>query len=518
MLNDAFKELNKNVHADDTLKELTKMKMHKEKRAQKAKKTWMYTAVAAAACIGVFFGAFYLIPKTENMQPQVDAPKVTESSNAGNPDDSAQFPAWFTPGKITVTALLENTGITNTSFSPYAAANMGYTENTALVRNMADSIKVGDSVSVKLPNPYRAWGNIWAGTRYVWISVFENDKHMHSGCTWLFYDTQQNDVLCLDHLAKQKLMDKGVWREGEYLYMALGNPYTRNCAVLTEDAWYACNADGSVEKLDIPAKVGEFPVVNKISADGRYGVVSYAGILGVQPKANCVWLFDLQSGDKVHAENIGKRSSVPLIGSENILFTPNGKYMLITVWKNNAMYEPSDKRTSWAAYNLEKGTLAFGEGEIVRYLKNGTAAVVQTANGCKVLDLNTGADITQNTTLTDREQRKLVQKEVNDQNRYGFSVTLEALFGQSPKNMVLKDFVSAYVELNGILYTYTHGDAYLECMDVETGASFKTAVSEDFVKQATQAGATKRVVYSLLTSADGTQVFLGYSASGSAKA
>lgn len=143
----------------------------------------------------------------------------------------------------------------------------------------------------------------------------------------------------------------------------------------------------------------------------------------------------------------------------NVTYTPDGKYAIIEVasktygkdtseiFVNNEFVYPY--YAEWFIYDIEDKQSWFGEGQIVRYTKNGDAIVVKTPDGNKVLSLEGLVDVTETYELEPYELYELRKKMFTDENNStkSFTYYLAPLFGG--KEIVIAENVrSSYTTVN----------------------------------------------------------------------
>lgn len=498
MLYEEYKRINADVKPSEALISKTKERMKKEmkkksdRHPQHRSALIAVCAVLAVCIISVPIMTHYgVIPKfsdngvsekvSENNQPQSDE------------DVNNRLPEWYTPGKLSVISIFQKNTNSDMSFQ-------GLALNTSFLS------KQGAPASLNLPEGISQIKKEPVNERYVYVSDERKDgAHAATedkfACSGLFFDLKDQKLICLSEMAEQSIKNAGLLKTGFRFYYYLGNPANGNSIVslISGDAaqLYACNSDGSVDKISDYYNVGSKEI---LSIDGKHGALVIGGCLS----GGTVWIFDL-SGDKVSAKRLESPNNAQNKAGIDIRFSPNGKYLIYNIFDEVKKIHYREKEAKWVAYNIESQTFASGNGEIIGYIQNGNSVIAETDFGANVIDLRTG-DILSPDVLSEGQKKKLVVTEINSE-KYGlgFSLTLENIFNKAEKPVVIKEFINTFSEQDGYIYTYLGGDDSVECYSIDYNEKFEVEVSEDFIRST---GGRRDIYYSMFVSVDGTKVYL----------
>ena len=150
-------------------------------------------------------------------------------------------------------------------------------------------------------------------------------------------------------------------------------------------------------------------------------------------------------------------------------------------------------------------------GNLVNFINEDSAIVVQTKDGGVVYDPSTGEDITGKIELKNWQKYRVRITHGGD-HIIGFkkSATLLPLFDEKEEIMPIKK-VDVIATAKEYIYYYNNGEDYITCYSIENGKSFRVAVDQSFLKEAEGIDKTEgRVIYGLGLSRDETKLLLYY--------
>lgn len=516
MLDREYKQMYADIKPDGLLIAEVKEKMKKEPDLKKAflRKILLWCGSAAAVIAVVTM----TITTLWNGGSPIDTGKNASafSSIAGS-ESGADFdlvaepviPAWYQPGKLNVLSLLKNKKLTGVSaeiktdliqplgvhFTADSLLPLAETKDTALTP----------------PDGYQYSGNALIGDRFISLYT-SNQTDTHFGCNGIYYDVSQKTIICFSHQAKQMLSKAGMLTKDSVINILIVNPFNGNCLVDVKDhvrqntALYACNADGSVEKTDLPVKISSAISVATTS-DHRYGALA---ITRETDDFSRVWIVDL-SGEKITVKKISEVNDVDYRTGEDLRFTPNDRYLIYNIVAENGKLYHFNARERWFAYDTQMGTSVRGSGKFLRYIQDGNAAILETTSGGKVMDLSSGEDLTNSADLQDWEKMQVIEMSVRSASHGHLKeLTLENVFDSKQERVLVRKQVSAYLEKDGYIYSYLHGEKHIECYSIQTGEKFTVPVSKKLLDEVASYGETYQFYYSVSLNKDGTTVFLSY--------
>lgn len=516
MLDREYKQMYADIKPDGLLIAEVKEKMKKGQDLKKAscRKILLWCGSAAAVIVVVTM----TITTLWHGGSPIDTGKNTSAiSSFGGSESGADFdpvaepviPDWYQPGKLNVLSLLKKKNLTGVSAET----------KTELIQPLGVHL-TGDSLvpltetkdtALTPPDGYQYSGNALIGDRF--ISLYTtNQTDTHFGCNGIYYDVRQKTITCFSHQAKEMLSKVGMLTKDSVINILMVNPFNGNCLVRTRDDTkktsyiYACNADGSVEKADLPNKYscGMFATVN---SDHSYGALS---ITRETDDFSRVWVVDL-SGEKITVKKISEVNGVDYRTGEDLRFTPNDRYLIYNIVAENGKLYHFNAREQWFAYDTQTGTSVRGSGKFLRYIQDGNAAILETTSGGKVVDLSSGKDLTNSADLQDWEKMQVVEMSVRSAS-YGYlkEITLENVFDSKQERVTVRKQVSNYLEKDGYIYSYLHGENSIECYSIQTGEKFTVPVSQKLLNEIASYGEKYQFDYSVSLNKDGTTVFLSY--------
>lgn len=511
MINEEYKKMNSDIKPSAVLILQTKERMKKEmKKTSKQNTKQRYALVAVCAVLAIcvisvpIMTRYGMIPKLPwNTNPN----EITEGgqSQGGINSDEQSIPQWYAPGELSVTTIMEQNKMIG---------------NGTGELNVKTSFLSKHEKSIVLPDGIVQIQKVLIAERYVAvIDERKGGEHSSKGdipnCAGLFYDTETKEFICLSELAEES-MKKSRFLSADYagsinssdtrLNFEAGNPSNGNCLVslITANSikYYICNGSGLAEKATIPTySTNEFISSKAIlSPDGNFAAL----VIGGDTSGGSVWIADL-SGGKIEVKRLDEKNGIKDQAGSNIRFSPDGKYVIYNIYdeENGVWY--NELKEKWVAYHIESKTSVTGTGKIIRYIQNGNTVIAQTDLGANVIDLKTG-NILSPDILSEWQKKKLTITEIqSEKSGRGFTLTLENMFDKTDKPVVIKEFVNAFAEQDGYIYTYLAGNKTVECYSIADDEKFEVAVSDDFIEANK---GSKDVNYSMFIGVDGTKVFL----------
>ncbi len=525
MLNRDYKKLNVEVKPSPELIAQTKEKMRQAARHRPAfQPKWI-------ACYGVGAVALILvvaITLTGILLPSgvltLDAPSQASSTESvSSEQDTASssakpnyngIPDWYAPGNLRVTAIQNKT----TANQQMAVSDQTLSPTPLGVRTVAATdTSDADTEEIKVPDGYRIyeWSE-WVGEDYITV-IAEDEEGEHGKCSHRLYVNRNTGALiCLNHLGQQLAEEGGLVKSGYQVFVVGGNPETGDCIFELANkngkdlGYYAASADGQIIKLPF-STAANARRDSCFSPSHKY--YAYLDRKGNYGNKEAVWLVTLDGG-KIEVKDITKATGAAYEAGEDSRFTQGDRFLIYNVLSEDGGIYHYNAYEDWVVYDTQTGAAFRGRGEFMRFLHDNTAAIVDTVDGLKVLDLTTGEDITQSTALSASEQ--LLCDSINYyHDTYGLvfhNLTLKSCFDKTKQDVLVREWVSAYYEKDGYLYLYTHGDQAIECYLIETGESFYRPIRQEWLDEVAACQTKGYISYSLNLNIEGTEVLLSYRA------
>lgn len=516
MLDREYKELNSDIKPDKELIENTRRKMLElENHRACFQPKWLLCCGAGALALvltATILLTYILLPG--GIQT-IDRPYQSGSSETASPGGNdvmfpggfnTDIPEWYTPGSLRVTAVSNETGVTamNTGYQTMTPEPLGITDNT----DFPDELE--------LPAGYRIseW-SYWVGKDYLWV-VPENEKGEHGKCSHLYFDRNSGEIICMYHLAEELAGKAGLLKDGCTVSSADGNPKTGDCWVTLFDqkldtiSCYIVNSEGKAFR--IPVKYSKNRgMAFCFSEDHQYlALIDYQG--AYRPKST-VWLIKLDGGE-AEISDITKASGQAYETGENIRFSPGGRFLIYNVLSDTGGFYHDNAYEDWVVYDTVTGFAFRGRGEFLRYIRDNTAAVVETPEEIVALDLCTGTEIADTASLSASEQVRLERiRYFSAEYGYAGRLTLKSCFDRDRKDIVLRENVNVAYEKDGYIYMYTHGDEAVECYSIETGESFFKPVNREWLEEVSSYNDLVYIDYNMSLNLEGTEVLLTYTVS-----
>mgnify|MGYP000438440928 FL=1 len=517
LLDKEYREMYADIKPSGLLIAEVKEKMKKEPDLKKASlrkiSLWCGSAAAVIAVVTMTVTTLWNSGNPINIGKNTSVfSSVGDSSEQSDSasEQNLSIPEWYKPGRLNVLALLQKTKSTGVS----TGIKTDLIQPLGVHLTAASSVPLVEVQDTALtpPEGYKYCGSALVGDRFIGLYT-ANQAEAHFECSSAYYDIEQKTIICFSHQAKQMLSAAGVLTKDSVVNNLMENPVNGNCLVrITDNAKktsyiYACNADGSVEKLDLPFGFSSsFSIA--VNSDHSYGA------LALTRENNAayyrVWIIGF-SGEKITMKEINKINGIDYQTGEDLRFTPNDRYLIYNIPTGNGKLYHFNAREQWFAYDTQTGTSVRGSGKFLRYIHDGNAAILETTSGGKVIDLSTGEDLTRSTDLQDWEKMQVVEMPVRSASHGDLrEITLENVFDSKQERVTVRKQVSAYLEKDGYIYSYLHREKNVECYSIQTGEKFTVPVSKKILDEVASYGEKYRFYYSLSLNKDGTKVFLSY--------
>lgn len=525
LLDKEYREMYADIKPSGLLIAEVKEKMKKEPDLKKASlrkiSLWCGSAAAVIAVVTMTVTTLWNSGNPINIGKNTSVfSNVGDSSEQSDPESEfvsdseterdPSIPEWYKPGRLNVLALLQKTKPTGVS----AGIKTDLIQPLGVHLTADSSVPLAeekDSV-LTLPEGYKQRDNAFVGDSFIWMYT-ENQQDAHYGCYGVYYDIRQKTTLCLSHQAKQALNKAGVLTKNSAVNALMQNPFNGNCLVsITDNAKktssiYACNADGSVEKMNLPLRVSS-AISTAVNSDHSYGALAISREDDIAYFR--VWAVDL-NGQKITVRGISKINGTDYRAGEDLRFTPNDRYLIYNIPTGNGKLYHFNAREQWFAYDTQTGTSVRGSGKFLRYIHDGNAAILETTSGGKVIDLSSGKDLTKSINLQNWEKMQVVGMPVRSASHGDLrEITLENVFDSKQERITVRKQVSVYLEKDGYIYSYLHREKNVECYSIQTGEKFTVPVSKKILDEVASYGEKYRFYYSLSLNKDGTKVFLSY--------
>lgn len=517
LLDKEYREMYADIKPSGLLIAEVKEKMKKEPDLKKASlrkiSLWCGSAAAVIAVVTMTVTTLWNSGNPINIGKNTSVfSSVGDSSEQSDSasEQNLSIPEWYKPGRLNVLALLQKTKSTGVS----TGIKTDLIQPLGVHLTAASSVPLVEVQDTALtpPEGYKYCGSALVGDRFIGLYT-ANQAEAHFECSSAYYDIEQKTIICFSHQAKQMLSAAGVLTKDSVVNNLMENPVNGNCLVRITDNTkktsyiYACNADGSVEKLDLPFGFSSsFSIA--VNSDHSYGA------LALTRENNAayyrVWIIGF-SGEKITMKEINKINGIDYQTGEDLRFTPNDRYLIYNIPTGNGKLYHFNAREQWFAYDTQTGTSVRGSGKFLRYIHDGNAAILETTSGGKVIDLSTGEDLTRSTDLQDWEKMQVVEMPVRSASHGDLrEITLENVFDSKQERVTVRKQVSAYLEKDGYIYSYLHREKNVECYSIQTGEKFTVPVSKKILDEVASYGEKYRFYYSLSLNKDGTKVFLSY--------
>ena len=517
LLDKEYREMYADIKPSGLLIAEVKEKMKKEPDLKKASlrkiSLWCGSAAAVIAVVTMTVTTLWNSGNPINIGKNTSVfSSVGDSSEQSDSasEQNLSIPEWYKPGRLNVLALLQKTKSTGVS----TGIKTDLIQPLGVHLTAASSVPLVEVQDTALtpPEGYKYCGSALVGDRFIGLYT-ANQAEAHFECSSAYYDIEQKTIICFSHQAKQMLSAAGVLTKDSVVNNLMENPVNGNCLVrITDNAKktsyiYACNADGSVEKLDLPFGFSSsFSIA--VNSDHSYGALA----LTRENNATYyrVWIIGF-SGEKITMKEINKINGIDYQTGEDLRFTPNDRYLIYNIPTGNGKLYHFNAREQWFAYDTQTGTSVRGSGKFLRYIQEGSAAILETTSGGKVVDLSSGENLTKSADLQDWEKMQVVEMPVRSASHGDLrEITLENVFDSKQERITVRKQVSVYLEKDGYIYSYLHREKNVECYSIQTGEKFTVPVSKKILDEVASYGEKYRFYYSLSLNKDGTKVFLSY--------
>lgn len=517
LLDKEYREMYADIKPSGLLIAEVKEKMKKEPDLKKASlrkiSLWCGSAAAVIAVVTMTVTTLWNSGNPINIGKNTSVfSSVGDSSEQSDSasEQNLSIPEWYKPGRLNVLALLQKTKSTGVS----TGIKTDLIQPLGVHLTAASSVPLVEVQDTALtpPEGYKYCGSALVGDRFIGLYT-ANQAEAHFECSSAYYDIEQKTIICFSHQAKQMLSAAGVLTKDSVVNNLMENPVNGNCLVSIIDnakktsSIYACNADGSVEKMNLPLRVSS-AISTAVNSDHSYGALAISREDDIAYFR--VWAVDL-NGQKITVREISKINGTDYRAGEDLRFTPNDRYLIYNIAAENGGLYHFNAREQWFAYDTRTGTLARGSGKFLRYIQDGNVAIMETTSGGKVIDLSSGENLTKSADLQDWEKMQVVEMPVRSASHGDLrEITLENVFDSKQERITVRKQVSVYLEKDGYIYSYLHREKNVECYSIQTGEKFTVPVSKKILDEVASYGEKYRFYYSLSLNKDGTKVFLSY--------
>ena len=517
LLDKEYREMYADIKPSGLLIAEVKEKMKKEPDLKKASlrkiSLWCGSAAAVIAVVTMTVTTLWNSGNPINIGKNTSVfSSVGDSSEQSDSasEQNLSIPEWYKPGRLNVLALLQKTKSTGVSTGIKTDLIQPLGVHLTAVSSVP-LVEVQDT-ALTPPEGYKYCGSALVGDRFIGLYT-ANQAEAHFECSSAYYDIEQKTIICFSHQAKQMLSAAGVLTKDSVVNNLMENPVNGNCLVSIIDnakktsSIYACNADGSVEKMNLPLRVSS-AISTAVNSDHSYGALAISREDDIAYFR--VWAVDL-NGQKITVREISKINGTDYRAGEDLRFTPNDRYLIYNIAAENGGLYHFNAREQWFAYDTRTGTLARGSGKFLRYIQDGNVAIMETTSGGKVIDLSSGENLTKSADLQDWEKMQVVEMPVRSASHGDLrEITLENVFDSKQERITVRKQVSVYLEKDGYIYSYLHREKNVECYSIQTGEKFTVPVSKKILDEVASYGEKYRFYYSLSLNKDGTKVFLSY--------
>lgn len=428
------------------------------------------------------------------------APSSKESHPPSSaPDLSVKIPQWYTPGKLSVTAI--------------CSGNVSPVSGKARPQVLPLSVTKLSQQSIVLPSGCEVAGG-GVDADYIPLAA----SPLYPGGIGIYFHIPTRQVICFSDKAGAALRAKNLIPPGGLFYLQLEDAVSGFCILDVRDreyleaGYYLYNIyDGRFWSLkSIPLS---FPFVG-LSPDKKFlttivDIPSDSSELMVQD----LCLLDLTASTL--KTTMVTRQALPYILSSG--FSDTGKYLYYRtgMLQSGQVYYPT-----YELYNIKtKGKIAF-QGNIIRFADNDKLIIVEPPSGAVVLDSDTGRDVTATAKLKDWQNYRVDIDGGETKEREhpptgpfipNYKVTLTPLFPGWTAKTVLSG-ADAVCVLDEYLYSYRDGDTYVTCTQMMTGQSFNLPLDDAFIHSVASVNrAYTALLFHMYISPDKTRLTLFYS-------
>ena len=240
-----------------------------------------------------------------------------------------------------------------------------------------------------------------------------------------------------------------------------------------------------------------------VSANQRY-VLAMDSFAEDQPAS--LYLIDTQQ-DLPAAERLCSYESFVEELYTRLQFSPNGQYVAYVDPEHEQSVKDYDY--NWIMKRPDSGDSWKGYGQIIRFVQEEQAVVVDLGHDGVVYDTATGEDVTDTRPLADWEQDRVLVSVRTNRTHDDIDILTRSIF--TGETRVWKTNVSACCIRGSVLYTYTDGEDTVECLSLETGETFRASISPEYGDQVNALRGQYKITHTLDVSEDGTKLLLCFS-------
>ncbi|MDD3692999.1 MAG: hypothetical protein PHX02_03735 [Oscillospiraceae bacterium] len=437
-------------------------------------------------------------PSSSFSSPPTSA-TTSHSGNLTQQTPQSGIPNWYKPGSLTVRTLtykknmikfLADTSVPKPRVLPLDTSN-----------NMPHFMNSSSNSEISLPSTANFSQCYDANLLLIDPS---SQVPGHEKCSGLFYNTETREIICLSSLLKNQI-------DHNFHINVLGfNRRLNRCSFTTGQKAY-CYDFGSKKLIKLPQCVADTEtkagMIINVSDDGRY-IMALDVTDDSKPAA--LKIVDIDS-DNIQAQHIYDYENEYYEPYKRLSFSPQGYFLVYATPPADEYSYVGTASGVWRMRDLNTGTEWQGKGIIIRFISNEKAVVVKTNDGARVYNTTNGVDITDSINLKAWEKSEVVTKvSGNKKSGYKTKISLTSLL-PGGKTEVVKQAVDAYYISGEYLYTYTTGDAHIECLSLDTGRSFKVSVDSNYVEQTSNLQKECLIYHYIYRSDDGTRILMRFS-------
>ena len=301
--------------------------------------------------------------------------------------------------------------------------------------------------------------SMYVGARI--LHVVHNQPPGHSGCQGVFYDMEQEDYFCADHIMRPALEREGIPVKGVYMhyYHPIYKKIVFTCKDSARSSYVYDMTSDTFSRL--PVSLNYCPgVLGSMQTTHPYVFLHQMG--GARDD---LFLIDLQTAELTYVlkDSKGNYLYTPM---DDVQITEDGKYVHYTLAKGGGEVVNSPARTT-VLYDIAAKKSRTFIGEVIAYLSDTERFFLNTPDGCVVYDIATE----QKTPYAESDLPSYYAyytKHTDVYTEFDYRLTLcNRMTGE--EKLVTDKYVVASVTNEQYLYYYIRGEEYLRVLDMVGG-------------------------------------------------
>ena len=289
----------------------------------------------------------------------------------------------------------------------------------------------------------------------------------------IFFNTKTKEIICFSAAANKIIQEKGLNPHNGIIQALYYDPVSGNMMMEVRGAkakdtqFYFYNIyNERFFKYPVDLNAASYC---HLSPNHKY----YLASVLTDDCSTEVVLVDVSGKSAV--KNIIATQKKEKVYGEEVYFSDTGRFISYKTLNKEGEELDENNFGSFAIYDMESKTTKKFDGNLIHFINEDTAIVVQTKDGGVVYDTTTGKDITGKIELKNWQKYRVLELGQG-------SVSLIPLF-EGYDEITPEEKGDTYFVTKEYIYYYSIGDNYITCYSIDKGNNFHVLNDENFAKE-----------------------------------